>query len=128
MKWKYSPYLVDYSSFLNLLYIFKLMKNSGNVLLVLCRKKSWGLCPLFFFFLSRYSKFCIHIVPSFFLLSAIAREEWSKINRKVYDVISWLNKNLKTLFDVLRRNVGLILKSDQLIQYHIREILMEKYA
>ena len=37
----------------------------------------------------------------------------SKMSPKVYDVINWLNKNLKTLFDILRKKVGLILKLGQ---------------
>ena len=45
----------------------------------------------------RYSVFSNFTFPSFFPVGHCFRA-WSKINLKVYDVISFLNKNLKTHF------------------------------
>ena len=52
---------------------------------------------------------------------------WSKINVKVYDVIICLNKNLMTNFvSYLEKEKNTTLKVCQLIEYQIRNILMEK--
>ena len=47
--------------------------------------------------LSRYSNFCIFILPSFFPVNHCFRG-WSIINLKVYDIIYCLNKDLITNF------------------------------
>ena len=48
---------------------------------------------------SRYSHFCISVLPWFPPPVGHCFSWWSKINLKVYDVISCLNKNLITHFD-----------------------------
>ena len=67
---------------------------------------------------SRYSNFSISIFPSFFPCQPLL--ETIEINLKIYDVVKWLKKH--TLFDILRRKEGLILKLGQL------NILRKKYA
>ena len=49
------------------------------------------------FLFSRYSNFCISVLPSFLHVGHCFRG-WSKINRKVHDVINCLNKNSLTHF------------------------------
>ena len=53
-----------------------------------------------------------------------------KLNRKVYGVINWLKKNLKTHFDTLFgifvRKLGLIQEHGQFIEYLVGNIFMEK--
>ena len=68
---------------------------------------------------SRYSNFSISIFPSFFPCQPLL-EKVIEINLKIYDVVKWLKKH--TLFDILRRKEGLILKLGQL------NILRKKYA
>ena len=64
--------------------------------------------------------------PFFFYLSAIALA-WSKINLKVYDVISCLNKYLIAHFVwYLEEEKTMMLKLCPLIEYYIRNIFMEK--
>ena len=65
------------------------------------------------FFVLKLLKFLYFPLPLFFTISAIRRE-----GDQVYDVINWLNANLKhILFDILRRRVGLILKPGHLTEY-----------
>ena len=63
----------------------------------------WTIKKLFFisskklFLFSRYSNFCIFVLPLFLPVSHSFRG-WSKRNLKVYHIINCLNKNLITLF------------------------------
>ena len=107
------------------------------------------MCPLFFIFFSklypldnyekcfsskklflflRYSNFCISVFPNFLPVRHCFKN-WSKINLKVYDVISCLNKNLIVHFFVmLGRKRGMTLKLCQLLGYYVRNIFIKKHA
>ena len=77
------------------------------------------------FSLLRYSNFCISVLASFSTCQPLFRG-WSKINLKVHDMISCLNKNLITHFVWYLENEKRCDTETLSVEYQIKIIFKEK--